>query len=56
MTEAKEGELLDYWSKRLWPPSYHQRWDGKVYAWVDRKAQLDLYLADGICHLIQKLN
>jgi hypothetical protein len=56
MTEAKEKELLDYWSKRLWEPSCHQRWDGKVYVWEDRKAQLQLYLADGICHLIQKLN
>jgi len=56
MTEAKEEELLDYWSKKLWVPSYHQRWDGKVYVWEDRKAQLQLYLADGICHLIQRLD
>ncbi len=56
MTEAKEKELLDYWAKKLWNPSYHQRWEGKVYVWDDRKAQLQLYLADGICHLIQKLN
>ncbi len=56
MTEAKEKELLDYWSRKLWPPSVHHRWGGEVYVWQDRKAQLDLYLADGICHLIQKLN
>jgi hypothetical protein len=56
MTEAKEGELLDYWTGKLWAPSLHQRWDGKVYVWADRKAQLQLYLADGICHLIQKQN
>jgi hypothetical protein len=56
MTEAKEEELLDFWTKKLWVPSYHRRWDGKVYVWSDRKAQLELYLADGICHLIQKLN
>jgi hypothetical protein len=56
MTEAKEKDLLDYWTKKLWEPSYHERWDGKVYVWGDRKAQLQLYLADGICHLIQRLN
>jgi hypothetical protein len=56
MTEAKEKELLDLWTRKLWTPSYHQRWDGKVYVWSDRKAQLQLYLADGICHLIQRLN
>ncbi len=56
MTVAKEKELLDYWTRKLWDPSCHQRWDGKVYLWGDRKAQLQLYLADGICHLIQKLN
>ena len=56
MTEAKEKELLDYWAKKLWEPSYHQRWDGKVYVWSDRKARLELYLADGICHLIHRLN
>jgi hypothetical protein len=56
MTEAKEKELLDYWTKKLWEPSYHQRWDGKVYVWNDRKARLELYLADGICHLIHRLN
>jgi hypothetical protein len=56
MTEAKEKDLLDYWTKKLWEPSYHQRWDGKVYVWSDRKARLELYLADGICHLIHRLN
>ena len=56
MTEAKEKELLDQWTKKLWEPSYHQRWDGKVYVWSDRKARLELYLADGICHLIHRLN
>ncbi len=56
MTEAKEQELKDYWAKKLWEPSYHQRWDGRVYVWSDRKARLELYLADGICHLIQRLN
>lgn len=56
MTEAKEKELLDSWTKKLWKPSYHQRWEGKVYVWSDRKARLELYLADGICHLIHRLN
>ncbi len=56
MTEAKEQELRDFWAKKLWEPSYHQRWDGKVYVWSDRKARLELYLADGICHLIHRLN
>ena len=56
MTEMKEKELLDYWSKKLWSPSFHQRWEGKVYVWSDRKARLELYLADGICHLIQRVN
>ena len=56
MTETKEKELLDLWSKKLWTPSFHQRWDGQVYVWSDRKARLELYLADGICHLIQRLN
>lgn len=56
MTEAKEKELLDFWTKKLWKPSYHQRWEGKVYVWSDRKARLELYLADGICHLIHRLN
>lgn len=56
MTESKEKELQEYWTKKLWPPSYQQRWDGKVYVWADRKARLELYLADGICHLIHRLN
>lgn len=56
MTETKEKELLDEWTKKLWTPSDHHRWDGQVYVWEDRKAQLQLYLADGICHLIQRLN
>lgn len=56
MTAAKEKELLDTWTKKLWAPSYHRRWDGQVYVWSDRRAQLQLYHADGICHLIQKLN
>ncbi len=56
MTEAKEKELMDLWTKKLWEPSYQQRWDGKVYVWSDRKARLELYLADGICHLIHRLN
>jgi len=56
MTEAKEKDLMEYWSKKLWSPSYHQRWDGKVYVWNDRRARLELYLADGICHLIHRLN
>jgi hypothetical protein len=56
MTEAKEKELLETWSKKLWAPSNEHRWGGTVYVWSDRKAQLQLYLADGICHLIQKLN
>lgn len=55
MTESKEKELLDEWTRKLWQPSYHHRWDGQVYIWEDRKAQLQLYLADGICHLIQRL-
>jgi hypothetical protein len=56
MTAFKEKELLEYWTKKLWPPDLHHRWEGRVYVWKDRNAELDLYLADGICHLIQKLN
>lgn len=56
MTESKEKELLAQWTKKLWKPSYHQRWEGKVYLWSDRKARLELYLSDGICHLIHRLN
>jgi hypothetical protein len=56
MTETKEQELLDYWTKKLWEPSLNHRWEGRVYVWSDRKARLELYLADGICHLIQRLN
>jgi hypothetical protein len=56
MTEAKEMELKNFWTRKLWEPSYHQRWDGKVFVWSDRKARLELYLADGICHLIHQLN
>lgn len=56
MTEAKEKELQDYWTQKLWEPSYHRRWGGKVWAWSDRRAHLELYLDDGICHLIQRLN
>ena len=56
MTAFKEKELLEHWTKKLWPPELHHRWEGRVYVWRDRKAELDLYLADGICHLIQKLD
>jgi hypothetical protein len=56
MTDMKENELLELWTKKLWSPSLHQRWDGRVYVWTDRKARLELYLADGICHLIHRLN
>lgn len=56
MTNSKEKELLEEWTKKLWTPSLHHRWDGRVYAWSDRKASLELYLADGICHLIHRLN
>ena len=56
MTESKEKELLDYWSKKLWQPGFQQRWYGRVYLWRDRKARLELYMADGICHLVQSLN
>ena len=56
MTEVKEEELKDYWTKKLWSPSRQQRWDGKVFVWGDRKARLELYLADGICHLIHRIN
>ena len=55
MTNTKEKELLELWTKKLWEPGSQQRWDGKVYVWSDRKAELELYLADGICHLIHKL-
>ena len=55
MAGEKAKDLLGEWTKKLWEPSYHHRWDGQVYVWEDRKAQLQLYLADGICHLIQKL-
>jgi len=56
MIHTKEKELLDQWTQRLWKPSFHRRWDGKVYSWTDRKAKLELYLSEGICHLIQRLD
>jgi hypothetical protein len=56
MRDSKEKELLDHWTKKLWKPTFHRRWEGKVYVWSDRKARLELYLADGICHLIHRLN
>jgi hypothetical protein len=56
MGESKEKELLDYWSKKLWRPGFQQRWNSRVYLWQDRKARLELYMADGICHLIHRLN
>ena len=55
MTETKEKELLEYWSKKLWNPSLSHRWGGHVYVWGDRRAQLELYIADGICHLVHGL-
>jgi hypothetical protein len=55
MTAIKEKELVELWTKQLWPPSFHRRWDGRVYSWEDRRARLELYIADGICHLIQRL-
>jgi hypothetical protein len=56
MAESKEKELLDKWTKKLWPPSYQPRWNTHVYVWRDRKAKLELYVADGICHLVHQLN
>jgi len=55
MTEAKEKELLDLWTKKLGEPSLSRRWGGHVYAWSDRRAKLELYISDGICHLIHRL-
>jgi len=56
MTKSKEKELLEEWTRKLWKPNLHHRWEGRVYSWGDRKAHLELYLADGICHLIHRLN
>lgn len=56
MTNAKEKELLEEWTKRLGDPSYHRRWEGRVYSWADRNARLELYLSEGLCHLIHRLN
>ena len=57
--EAQEMDgwvWFNLWTKRLWPPSYQPRWNTHVYVWRDRKAKLELYVADGICHLVHQLN
>lgn len=56
MTESKEQELLEHWTRKLGEPAVHQRWGGKVHTWSDRKAALEIYHAEGVCHLVQRLN
>ncbi len=56
ITEMKEKELLIHWSKTLgFKPSVGHRWGGKIYTWADRKAKLELTVAEGICHLRHRL-
>ncbi len=56
MTDSKEKELLALWTQKLGNPGFQQRWGGRTYVWQDRKARLELYLTDGICHLVHRLN
>jgi hypothetical protein len=56
LTEIKEKQLLDQWTRTLgFKPSLGRRWGGKVYTWADRKAKLELLVADGICLLRHRL-
>jgi hypothetical protein len=55
MAQVKEKQLLDYWTKRLWRPVRRRGIDGTTYLWVDRKAELILYVTTGICHLTHRL-
>jgi len=56
ITQMKEKELLIHWTRELgFKPSTHRRWGGKMYRWADRKALLELTVADGICVLRHRL-
>jgi len=55
MADVKERQLLEYWTERLWKPSRRRGLDSTTYLWVDRKAELRLYVATGICHLPHRL-
>lgn len=52
ITVMKEQELLIHWTRELgFKPTVGHRWGGKTYTWADRKAKLELTVADGICLL-----
>ncbi len=55
-TDTKEKELLEKWTQKLGPPNFEQHWGNRGYLWKDRKARLELYLSEGICHLEHSLN
>jgi hypothetical protein len=55
MADVKERQLLEYWTQKLWRPWRRRGLDGTTYLWIDRKAELELYVTTGICHLTQRL-
>jgi hypothetical protein len=55
MAEVKERQLLDLWTQRLWRPVRRRRFGGTSYLWVDRKAELELFVTTGMCHLTHRL-
>jgi hypothetical protein len=55
-TDSKEKELLEKWTQKLGPPSFEQHWGNRGYLWKDRKARLELYFSEGVCHLDHRLN
>lgn len=55
MAEVKEPQLVEIWTQKLWSPVRRRRFGGTSYLWVDRKAELELFVATGICQLTHRL-
>lgn len=55
MSDIKARQLIDYWTRKLWKPARRRSLEGTTYLWVDRKAELRLFVATGICQLTQRL-
>jgi len=55
MAGVKEPQLVDFWTQKLWRPVRRRRFGGTSYLWVDRKAELELFVATGICQLTHRL-
>jgi hypothetical protein len=55
MAEVKERQLVDFWTQKLWKPVRRHRFGGTSYLWVDRKAELELFVTTGICQLTHRL-